>query len=174
MKRWRIRYVKLGRFLWKLILLGGIVIRILLLPIDSTIVEAASPIWTVTSEYGSIDSAHPTPHKGVDFAVPQGTPLKSVVEGTVEVVKDEGNVSYGKSVRIRTDDGRLVIYGHLSDMAVRVGEHVDFGEVIGKSGNTGGSTGPHLHFEVKINGKSIDPNPTLWEGTMKKALSGGD
>lgn len=134
----------------------------------------AAGIWDITTHFGDIDSVHPTPHKGVDFAVPEGTPIKSVVEGNVEIVKDEGNTSFGKSVRIRTGDGRLVIYGHLSSMDVHVGEHVDFGEVIGKSGNTGHSTGPHLHFQVNINGKPIDPMPTIYGGMMHKATAGGN
>lgn len=133
---------------------------------------SASEIWDITCKFGEQDSLHPNGHKGVDFALPEGTQLKSVVEGNVEVVRDEGSISFGKSVRIRTDDGRLVIYAHLRDMAVSVGERVEFGEVIGHSGNTGHSTGPHLHFQVNINGKPINPMPTIYEGAMRKAVGG--
>jgi murein DD-endopeptidase MepM/ murein hydrolase activator NlpD len=89
----------------------------------------------------------------------------------VEVVKDEGSISFGKSVRIRTPDGRLVIYGHLHDFTVKQGNTVHFGDTIGHSGNTGNSTGPHLHFQVNINGKPVNPMPTIYEGMAHKAIA---
>lgn len=132
------------------------------------IAEASAP-WTITTHFGDIDSVHSTPHKGIDFALPQGTPVKSVTDGTVEVIRNEGNISFGKSVRIRTSDGRLCIYGHLRDWTVQQGTKVHFGDVIGHSGTTGHSTGPHLHFQVNLNGKPINPEPTIMEGVMRKA-----
>ncbi|MES9684299.1 M23 family metallopeptidase [Gottfriedia acidiceleris] len=60
-------------------------------------------------------------------------------------MKDEGKVSFGKSVRIRTDDGRLLIYTHLNKFHVKVGDKVKFGDKIAESGTSGHSTGPHLH-----------------------------
>lgn len=157
----------------KLVFLSVSLIQITVMLIAPDVVEASSPPWTITCEYGETDSLHPSGHKGVDFALPNGTELKSVVEGTVEVARDEGDVSYGKSVRIKTDDGKLVIYGHLSDMAVKPGDHIEFGEVIGHSGNTGRSTGPHLHFQVNRNGTAINPMPTIWTASLKKALLSG-
>ena len=88
------------------------------------------------------------------------------------MVRDEGNTSFGKSVRIRSDDGRLLIYGHLQDCVARQGDTVHFGDVIGHSGSTGRSTGPHLHFQVNINGKPINPMPTIYAGMARK-LAGG-
>ncbi len=140
--------------------------------VEQDVTFASSLPWTITTEYGEIDEVHRTPHKGIDFAVPQGTPIKAVVEGNVEVVRDEGNISFGKSVRIRTDDGRLTIYAHLSQPKVHVGQHVEFGDVIGNSGNTGNSTGPHLHFQVNINGKPVNPMPTIVQGMAHKLVGG--
>jgi murein DD-endopeptidase MepM/ murein hydrolase activator NlpD len=117
-----------------------------------------------------VDKVHHSPHKGIDYALPSGTPIKSIVEGRVEV-RNEGTKSYGKSVRIHTTGNRIIIYGHLRDCSVRTGDNVRFGTVIGHSGNTGRSTGPHLHFEVRINGKAINPEPTIWEGMARKAAS---
>lgn len=165
------KIVQIGRKVLKLIFIGALLIKVVVLLIEPSIADAASPPWTITTEYGEVDRVHTTPHKGIDYAVPEGTPIKSIVDGKVEVVKDEGNISFGKSVRIRTPDGKLVIYGHLKDWTVRPGQEVHFGDVIGHSGNTGRSTGPHLHFQVNINGKPVNPHPTIWEGMMRKALT---
>jgi murein DD-endopeptidase MepM/ murein hydrolase activator NlpD len=148
--------VWVSRAIWKLL-------------VEHDVVYAASLPWTITTHFGDIDSVHHTPHKGVDFAVPEGTPIHSVTDGTVEVVRDEGNVSFGRSVRVRTPDGKLVIYGHLHDWTVQQGTHIHFGDVLGHSGNTGHSTGPHLHFQVNINGTPVNPEPTIMEGVMRKA-----
>jgi murein DD-endopeptidase MepM/ murein hydrolase activator NlpD len=166
-----IKIVQVGRRVLKLVFIGALLVKIIVLLIEPSLVDAASPPWTITTEYGEIDGVHHTPHNGIDYAVPEGTPIKSIVDGRVEIVKDEGNISFGKSVRIRTPDGKLVIYGHLKDWTVRPGQVVHFGDVIGHSGNTGHSTGPHLHFQVNINGKPVDPHPTIWEGMMRKALT---
>lgn len=137
---------------------------------EADVTYAASLPWTITTHFGDIDSVHPTPHKGVDFALPEGTPLKSIVGGKVTVV-DEGNISFGKSVRISAPDGRYVIYGHMHDFTVQSGATVHFGDTIGHSGTTGNSTGPHLHFQVNINGKPVDPMPTIYEGMLHKAIT---
>lgn len=105
----------------------------------------------------------------MDFAVPMSTPITSITDGTVEIVKDEGKVSFGKSVRIRTDDGRLLIYAHLNKFHVKVGDKVKFGEKIAESGTSGHSTGPHLHFQVNISGKPVDPEPTIMEAIKRMA-----
>ena len=123
----------------------------------SSVALASSPTWTMTSYFGEIDSVHTVPHKGVDFAMPIGTPLDSIVDGTVEDIRHAGNRSWGTSVHIRDVQGREVIYGHLNDATVNVGDTVHVGDLIAHSGNTGRSTGPHLHLEIKINGKSINP-----------------
>lgn len=162
------KVVKWGRLILKVFLFGSLIVRVVLLFVEPSVALAASPPWTVTTHWHEIDSVHSIPHNGVDFAVPEGTPIHSVTDGTVEIVRNEGHTSFGKSVRIRTGDGRLCIYGHLHDWTVHQGEHIHFGEVIGHSGNTGHSTGPHLHFQVNINGKPVNPEPTIMEGVMRK------
>lgn len=163
------KVVKWGRLALRVFLIGSLIVKVVLLFIEPSVALAASPPWTITTHFHEIDSVHSVPHNGIDFAVPEGTPIHSVTDGTVEIVRDEGNISFGRSVRIRTADGRLVIYGHLHDWAVRRGMQVHFGDVLGHSGNTGHSTGPHLHFQVNINGRAIDPEPTIMEGVMRKA-----
>lgn len=119
--------------------------------------SSSSPIWTMTSYFGELDDVHTIPHKGVDFAMPIGTPLDSIVDGTVTDVRHADDRSWGTSVHITDTQGREVIYGHLNDSTVNVGDVVHKGDLIAHSGNTGRSTGAHLHLEIKINGKSIDP-----------------
>jgi murein DD-endopeptidase MepM/ murein hydrolase activator NlpD len=82
------------------------------------------------------------------------------MDGVVEQVVDFGNKNVGKGVFIRNDDGTLSIYGHMSKIKVKVGEHLHSGESIGFSGNTGHSTGPHLHYGMKdAAGHWMDPSP---------------
>ncbi|WP_243740765.1 M23 family metallopeptidase [Streptomyces sp. 8K308] len=97
-------------------------------------------------------------HTGVDFATPVGTPVRGVGPGTVLVAEDSG--SYGKHVVTRMADGRFVLYAHLAEIAVSAGQRAEGGTRIGDSGNTGNSTGPHLHFEVRKGrayGTDVDP-----------------
>ncbi|MFC8015238.1 transglycosylase family protein [Streptomyces cinereoruber] len=86
-------------------------------------------------------------HTGVDFPVPEGTAVKAVAEGTVVAAGSQG--AYGNAVIIQHDDGYFTLAAHLSDVLVQEGDRVLPGQHIGHSGNTGNSTGPHLHFEVR-------------------------
>lgn len=96
-----------------------------------------------------------TYHKGVDWATPIGTTVVASNAGTVVTA---GWVSgYGYAVYINHADGRQTRYGHLSKVLVKVGQTVSQGERIALSGNTGRSTGPHLHFEIRINGSAVNP-----------------
>jgi hypothetical protein len=117
--------------------------------------------FRLSSEYGELSPIRDHVHRGIDLAMPEGTTLRSIAEGTVERIADYGATNLGKGVFIRHDDGNLSIYGHMKDTsAVKVGEHVDAGEIIGISGNTGSSTGPHLHYAIKdANGNFVDPTP---------------
>lgn len=119
--------------------------------------QASSPTWHMTSYFGEVDSVHHKPHNGMDFAMPIGTLVNSIVEGDVVKVLHDGDKSWGNSVHIKDDHDRVVIYGHLHDTTVQVGDHVHVGDLIAHSGNSGRSTGPHLHIQVNINGKPIDP-----------------
>jgi murein DD-endopeptidase MepM/ murein hydrolase activator NlpD len=99
-------------------------------------------------------------HTGIDIGVPTGTRLYSPFRGTV--VQAGWNGGYGNSVTIRLDDGKILILGHLSSVAVRPGQRVDVGSFLGLSGNTGHSTGPHVHIEMRDqSGKIINPRNYL-------------
>lgn len=94
-------------------------------------------------------------HKGVDWSTPKGTPVYASSGGTV--AKAGWGSGYGYVVYINHADGRQTRYGHLSKVQCKVGQTVKQGEQIALSGNTGVSTGPHLHFEILINGSQVDP-----------------
>lgn len=94
-------------------------------------------------------------HKGVDWACPVGTALMASCGGTV--VQAGWFSGYGNCVTIRHPDGRQTRYGHMSKVLVKVGQSVAQGQKIGLSGNTGRSTGPHVHFEIIINGSQVNP-----------------
>jgi len=100
-------------------------------------------------------------HGGIDIAVKTGTLVGAAADGIVTVAST--NVGhYGTAVFIDHQNGYITHYGHLSKILVRVGQKVKAGQIIAKSGSTGRSTGPHLHFTVKKNGVSLDPLKFLW------------
>lgn len=114
--------------------------------------------FRLTSEFGDISPIRNwRPHTGIDLAMPENTTLRSINEGVVDKVYNGG--SLGNGISIKFNDGSQGIYGHLNEVKTKVGEHVSPGEVIGLSGNTGNSTGPHLHFALKENGEYVDPAP---------------
>lgn len=94
-------------------------------------------------------------HKGVDFGAAPGTPIQAAGDGTVEVAGFNG--AYGNYVRLRHADGYATAYGHMSRIAVNPGARVRQGQIIGTVGSTGRSTGPHLHYEVIVQGKQTNP-----------------
>jgi murein DD-endopeptidase MepM/ murein hydrolase activator NlpD len=96
-----------------------------------------------------------TNHEGLDFAAPIGTPAIAAMSGVVVSAGVLGG--YGNQVLVQHADGLQTRYGHLSRIAVRVGQVVTAGERVGEVGNTGVSTGPHLHFEVIVSGRPVDP-----------------
>jgi murein DD-endopeptidase MepM/ murein hydrolase activator NlpD len=99
-------------------------------------------------------------HAGVDLAAPIGTPIVAASDG---VVVDAGpTAGYGAWVKIRHSDGTVTLYGHVNTWTVQIGQRVFAGDQIATVGNRGNSTGPHLHFEVLLNGTNrIDPAPWL-------------
>ncbi|WML44099.1 M23 family metallopeptidase [Neobacillus sp. PS3-40] len=117
--------------------------------------------FQLSGEYGELaEVRNNIPHHGLDFAMRQGTELHSVMNGTVEKVVNFGTHDLGKGVFVRNEDGTLSIYGHLSQIKVKLGEHLHAGESIGLSGNTGNSTGAHLHYGMRdASGHWIDPTP---------------
>lgn len=107
-------------------------------------------------------------HTGVDFPVPTGTSVKSVGAGTVVGAGWEG--SFGYQVVVRHADGRYSQYAHLSAISVKSGQSVGAGQRIGRSGSTGNSSGPHLHFEVRTGpgfGSDVDPVAYLRAGGVR-------
>lgn len=94
-------------------------------------------------------------HTGIDISSSRGTGLVAAQKGTV--VFANWFASYGKAIIIDHGGGYVTLYAHLDSINVSVGQAVDKGEKIGKTGNTGYSTGPHLHFEVRLNGEYVDP-----------------
>ncbi|MFI5549359.1 peptidoglycan DD-metalloendopeptidase family protein [Streptomyces sp. NPDC051738] len=101
-------------------------------------------------------------HTGQDFAVPIGTPVRAVGDGRVVRVSCGG--AFGMEIVLRHADGYFTQYAHLAAVTVDQGERVDAGQWIGQSGTTGNSTGPHLHFEVRVTaelGSAVDPVPWL-------------
>ena len=114
-------------------------------------------IWPVngpiTGVFGEQRPGHI--HSGVDIAVPEGTPIRAADSGTVALMGWVGG--YGNYTCIQHTASMSTCYGHQSRFATSQGASVTQGQVIGYSGNTGNSTGPHLHFEVRINGTPVDP-----------------
>ncbi len=117
-------------------------------------------------------------HAGLDFAAPQGTPIYASADGTIKLAGNSGN-GYGNHVIINHGYGYETLYGHMVKVKSKVGQKVKRGEVIGWVGNTGKSTGPHLHYEVHKNGNKLDPvyffyndlTPEQFERLLKQAAS---
>ena len=101
-------------------------------------------------------------HPGIDLAVPEGSSVRASGGGVVEQAGTDS--SYGLFVLLRHPSSYQTMYGHLSRILVSRGDTVAAGQVIGLSGNTGRSTAPHLHFEVRLHGRSIDPTKLVREG----------
>lgn len=112
--------------------------------------------WNLTSNFGYRWGRL---HAGADVGVPIGTTVRASRAGQVITAGWVGG--YGNCVIIDHGDGVTTRYGHLSEVTVSVGQYVDQGQQVALSGNTGRSTGPHLHFEIRINGEAVDPLPYL-------------
>ena len=117
----------------------------------------------VTSEFGNRRdpfTGERRGHTGMDLAVPTGTSVRAALPGTV-TVSAYNRGGYGYYVMIDHGSGLSTLYGHNSQLLARVGQTVEAGDVIALSGSTGRSTGPHLHFEVRINGERTNPRSYL-------------
>jgi murein DD-endopeptidase MepM/ murein hydrolase activator NlpD len=101
-------------------------------------------------------------HTGIDFRGTTGDPVHATAAGKVSKAGWEGG--YGQMVEIDHGEGLATRYGHLSEIDVRVGQTVHIGQVIGRVGSTGRSTGPHLHYETRINGEAVNPTRFLAAG----------
>jgi murein DD-endopeptidase MepM/ murein hydrolase activator NlpD len=94
-------------------------------------------------------------HNGADMSAGSGTPIHACRAGTVVIAGGQGG--YGNTTVIDHGGSMATLYAHQSSLAAREGAHVEAGEVIGYVGSTGMSTGPHLHFEVRLSGNPVDP-----------------
>lgn len=118
--------------------------------------------FRISSEFGAVEQLRYAPHTGVDIPMETGTKLRSIVDGTVARVFDYGDANAGKGVVIRDGEGVEYVFGHLSKITVHTGDTVKAGaDIIGLSGNTGHTTGPHLHLGIKVNGEWVDPAPVV-------------
>ena len=120
----------------------------------------------VSGFFGVMRSVSPRPNQGLDLPAPVGTPVRAAAAGTVLAAGklDENNGRYGTTVVIASGDGNegtQALYAHLDTTAVQPGAKVAAGQVIGTVGVTGFSTGPHLHFQLRQNGRAIDPATVL-------------
>ncbi len=109
----------------------------------------------------------PEHHDGIDIAAPTGTEIYPYKAG--QVVAAGWQPGYGRSVILRHRDGTETVYGHASKLLVRPGDLVTANDPIGQVGSTGRATGPHLHFEVRVEGQAVDPTPFLSNDTLQLA-----
>lgn len=126
----------------------------------------------LTSGYGM--RTHPVlggrrQHKGVDLAMPMGTPVYATADGVIS--KAERFSSYGLFISIEHGGNIQTRYGHLSRLNVEAGQVVHKGDLIGYVGSTGRSTGPHLHYEVRIAGVAVNPVPYMQGGAVPPAIA---
>lgn len=115
---------------------------------------------TISSRYGVSSKIRVSTHTGLDIAATTGTPIKVVADGTITLAAYRG--SYGYLVKVDHGNGVETWYGHTSKMLVKEGQAVKAGDTIALVGSTGNSTGPHLHFEVRINGEHVNPQKYLY------------
>ena len=118
----------------------------------------------VNSDYGSRVSpwsAKPEFHSGLDIGAPVGTPVRAPAPGIV--VFAGVHAEYGQTLIVDHGNDTKSIYGHLSRLHVAVNQKVERGEAIALTGNTGRSSGPHLHYEIQVKGQPVNPTSYLWE-----------
>jgi murein DD-endopeptidase MepM/ murein hydrolase activator NlpD len=125
---------------------------------DTAVTGVFSNFIVPLKSYSMISQRFGGSHKGIDYATPVGTRVYATADGVVIEAKSFGwNGGWGKTILIKHGNGITSRYGHLSEVDVEVGQTVGQGEFIGKTGNTGHSTGPHLHFQKEINGRAVYP-----------------
>jgi murein DD-endopeptidase MepM/ murein hydrolase activator NlpD len=109
----------------------------------------------------------PAMHTGLDFRAASGDPVRATANG--KVVSSGWTGGYGRMVEIDHGNGLSTRYGHLSEIGVKVGDQIKIGQVLGAVGSTGRSTGPHLHYETRIDGEAVDPQKFLRAGVRLSA-----
>ena len=133
---------------------------------DWTQLADAPSIWPVEGQVTSSFGERQDPfngegafHAGLDISAPTGTLVRATGDGVVESAETMNG--YGREINLDHGHGVHTVYGHLSALAVLAGQHVVRGQVIGYVGQTGRSTGPHLHYEVRINNVPVNPHKYL-------------
>lgn len=119
-------------------------------PLNSRFGQRPSP-WTGQLEF----------HRGLDISAGRGTPVYAPATGTVHVAGHGGE--YGNIVILDHGNELRSLYGHLQETRVKPGERVERGQLIALTGNTGRTSGPHLHYEIQVRGRAVDPRQYLWE-----------
>ena len=124
--------------------------------------------WPVRGAVNSEFGRRPSPwtqvaefHSGIDIKAQMGTPVHAPAAGTVVVAGPAGD--FGNAVILDHGQNIRTLYGHLSKVSVRVGQKVERGALLAMSGNTGRSSGPHLHYEIYVHGRSVNPRAYLWD-----------
>lgn len=122
--------------------------------------------YPITSKFKEFDNMHPQGHTGTDYAMQLYTPLEALEDSTV--ISISTNDILGNNIRLKTPDGKIFVYGHLSSFKVNVGDKLKKGDIIGLSGGmpgmqgAGHSNGPHLHLSVyNSQGVLVDPSPYI-------------
>jgi murein DD-endopeptidase MepM/ murein hydrolase activator NlpD len=98
-------------------------------------------------------------HAGIDIDAPTGTPIRAAADG--DVTEASMNAGYGREIMLDHGHDVVTLYGHLSAIAVVIGQHVIRGQVIGYVGQSGRATGPHLHYEVRVHKVAVNPHKYL-------------
>lgn len=129
-------------------------------------VASQSAVLPVSGRFSSSFGARRDPihgherhHAGMDIAAPSGTPIRAALSGTV--VSSGRRGGYGNTVVVEHSDGTQALYAHCSRLDVEAGQHIRAGQTIAAVGSTGRSTGPHLHFELRVDGEAVDPESRL-------------
>lgn len=125
-------------------------VKIASMPIDTKVNTV------ISSRYGEVSSIRSSAHKGVDIACSTGTPIKAIADGTV-IYSGYDKTGFGYVVKIDHGNGIETWYAHCSKLYVKAGEQVNAGDTISAVGSTGNSTGPHLHLEIRKDGKPVNP-----------------
>ncbi len=148
----------------KLELQKAIVMKRQQIAISNQTISITPSIWpsqgVVSSPYG-LRWGGSDFHPGIDIANDMGTPIRATADGTVSVAGWNSG-GYGNMVDIDHGNGVMTRYGHASYVVVTAGQHVKRGQIIAYMGSTGFSTGPHVHYEVRINGQAVDPSGYLF------------
>lgn len=128
----------------------------------------SGPVWPVESKYTRISQGVHAGHVAIDVAVPENRPVYAAISGEIERVVRNDPRGYGHLVIVKHTDGTRGFYAHLNGFAVSEGQRVRAGQQLGISGNTGNSSGPHLHFEIRSSGgNAIDPRPFLEQSDLR-------